>query len=191
MLLDLLKVMFDTLWSWRPDWDNCVEISFEEAKGLGFQLHAFVHWYFLRHHHTITNNIPCDDVTILTENRCQYHENLHFPTERNEIGVLNLHCQQRTAGKGLIECDWAGSPQRNESFVFLWKASGNLLTRFKPSTPSLELTMPAEMFEKQYIFQVGERTTPVILYGESLFYALSEMSICNSCQNQNQSIEWS
>ncbi len=106
-------------------------------------------------------------MTILTENVCQYYKRPSFAIERNEIGMRELHCKQVIAGKFDAECHWAGSLPRNQSSVFIWDASGELFVQMTSSGLSLEFQISDEVFEKQFTVQVGEKTTPLIFYGES------------------------
>ncbi len=124
-------------------------------------------------HHIFLIIFSQDNATRWTEYFRPYYNYPRFATGRNKIGVSGLHCKQVIAGKGDTECLWTDSLQRNESPAFIWDASGELLVRMPSSGMSLKFVMSVEMFEKQFTVQVGERTTSLILYSESIFIALS------------------
>ncbi len=83
--------------------------------------------------------------------------------------MSDLRCRQLKAGASLIECKWMGSPKPNGWLVFVWDASGELLVEMTASELSLEFEMPFFMFEEHFTVQVEQCTTPLILYGESLY----------------------
>ncbi len=116
---------------------------------------------------------------MLTEHVHRYYIYPRFATERNEIGMSYVYCRQVTAGKGDTECQWTRSSQRNESFVYIWDASGELLMQMTSSELSLVFEMSVEMFDKQLTVQVKDSTTSLILYGELIFITLSYL--CKPC----------
>ncbi len=80
-----------------------------------------------------------------------------------------MHCLQVKAGAGTVDCTFKVSSQSNAPTVFVWDDSGEFYLSVTTIGPAVEFEMPVEQFGRHFTVQVGQRTTPVVLYGELCF----------------------